>query len=192
MKKFTKIEEQQNTGPAGEKSLYKSDYFNIVEKDGWQFDACPNDYVIAIIYLANHMELVFRLETVVPFKQKHPEFDRFVTTVSGTKEIDESFEECLFREIYEETGIVISKSYNDYQLIHSLFISKGTTCKFHFYWVPITDSDYRLEKAPGDGSNFEANATAFRINLGQLKTLKPVDMTTAMAIEIAKNELAIS
>lgn len=190
MKKFTKIEEQ-NILENAEKSLFKSDYFNIVEKDGWQYDACPNDYVIAIIYLANHMELVFRLEKVVPFQQKHPEFDRFITVVSGTKESNETFEECLFREIYEETGIVISKNYNDYQLIHSLFISKGTHCKYHIYWVPILDTDYRLERAPGDGSNIEAQSTAFRVNISALKTLKPVDMVTALAIELAKNELAI-
>lgn len=191
MKKFTKIEEQNNIQQA-EESLFKSKHFNIIQKDNWEFDACPNDYVIAIIYLANHMELVFRLEAVPPFKHKHPEFDRFVTMVSGTKENDETFEECLFREIYEETGIVISKSYNDYQLLHSLFISKATSCKYHIYWVPILDTDYRLEKAPGDGSAIEANSTAFRLNISKLKTIKPVDMVTALAIELAKNELAIS
>lgn len=190
MKKFTKIEEQVEPANA-QKQLYKSNFFNIVQKDGWEYDACPNDYVIAIIYLANHMELVFRLEQVQPYKHVHNEFDRFITMVSGSKSNDETFEECLFREIYEETGLVISKSYNDQHLVRSLFISKGSTCKYHIYWVPLLDKDYRLERAPGDGSNIEANSTAFRVGLAQLKTLKPVDMVTALSIEIAKNELGV-
>lgn len=190
MKKFTKIEEQQNVA-SGNKSLFNSDVFNIVDKDGWQFDSNCHDYIVAIVYLATHMELVFRLEKIPSYQHRHNEFDRFVTVVSGTKEHGESFEETLFREIYEETGLVISKGYTDFKLLSSVFISKSSSSKFHFYWVPLLDSDYKLEHAPGDGSQIEAQSTAFRIHINQLKTLKAADMATSLAIQYAKNELAL-
>lgn len=189
MQKFTKIEQPKpETTP---ETLYQSDYFKIIQKDGWQFDANPFDYVIAIVYLANHMELVFRLEKIPPFQHRHPDFDRFLTVISGTKDANEGFEDCLFREIFEETGIIIPKSYNEHKLLQSLFISKATSAKFHIYWVPITDNDYRIERAPGDGSKTEQQSTSFRIHINQLRTLKPLDMVTSLAIELAKNELGI-
>lgn len=192
MKKFTSVEEKPIPDSNNAGVLFNSDVFNIVQKDGWQFDSNCHDYVIGIVYLANHMEIVLRLEKIPSYKHRHNEFDRFVTVVSGTKEHGEGFEETLFREIYEETGLVISKAYKDFKLLTSVFITKSSSSKFHFYWVPLLDTDYRLERAPGDGSQIEAESVAFRIHISQLKTVKPSDLATCLAIEYAKNELAIS
>ena len=190
MQQFSKMDNENQT-PGQADSLYKSEIFNIIKKDGWEFDNNNCDYVIALVYLSNHMELIFRLEPIPPYKVREPEFDRFLTVLSGTRKYEENVEDCLFREIFEETGIVIHKNYTDHRLIYSTFISKGTTSKYYIYWVPLLDTEFRLEPAPGDGSDGEKNSTSFRLNVSQLHTLKPVDTITALAIQIAKNELLL-
>jgi 8-oxo-dGTP pyrophosphatase MutT (NUDIX family) len=190
MQKFSKIE--QNIAENNiDTTVFKSDRFKIVKQDGWEFNDQPEDYVVAIVYLSNHMELIFRLEPVPSYKSREKDFDRFLTVLSGTRTFSEEIEECLFREIYEETGLVISKAYTSHQFLQSLFVSKAGTPKYHIYWVPLLDSEYRLEKAPGDGSIHEANSTSFRINISQINSLKPVDTITSLCIQLAKKELGI-
>lgn len=190
MQKFSKIEQTVAENEVNN-TIFQSDRFKIVKNDGWEFNNQPEDYVVAITYLSNHMELIFRLEPIPSYKFRELDFDRFLTVLSGTRHHSEEIEECLFREIYEETGLVISKAYSSHQFLQSLFVSKNGTSKYHIFWVPLLDSEYRLEKAPGDGSTHEANSTSFRINISQINSLKPIDTITSLCIQLAKKELGL-
>jgi ADP-ribose pyrophosphatase YjhB (NUDIX family) len=65
---------------------------------------------------------------------------------AGGRELDETFEECCIREVFEETGYEVD-------IVRPLFIKTGITCgievKVQYFEVKVTGGELRIQDPDG-------------------------------------------
>jgi 8-oxo-dGTP pyrophosphatase MutT (NUDIX family) len=164
--------------------LFQDGNYKVKRAEGWIYMDEP-DMIIAIIYLSDTGEVMFRYEYVPTYKCRDSK-EHYLTMLSGTMNKNEKPIQCLFREVLEETGMSLKPSVEAVE-VNTLFVSKGCSAKYHIYFLEINSNDYDQVEAKGDGSDAEANSQSIRIPVSQIPHLEIEDTITGYCVEYLKN-----
>jgi 8-oxo-dGTP pyrophosphatase MutT (NUDIX family) len=179
--KFTNIEK---FGPpkSVEEIKYKGEYLNVVSYKNYEIVSEPH-MVIILPYLRDEGYLLLMHEYIPTYQYFYKDsrdyrgITNFVTIVSGTIEKDETMENCVRRELYEETGIVLSNMYK-VEMDKHLFVSKGNVAQYHTCIVELRYNDFKLVPPKTDGSLEEKKSSVIKISLGDLNEIRTHDLIT--------------
>lgn len=194
MEKFTKMKNVQNVQKEKEKNVVVYDgYLKVINNNGWEF-VCEKDNVLCLVYFIDEGYILMRTEPVAPWyyryniNQKTP--NRFLTLISGTIENNETPQQTLRRELYEEAGIILSEFY-EFDIEGPFFHTKGSTAQYYTCLLPLTYNDFRIVMAPGDGSAHEKMSKTIRVSVGDIDDIKINDIVSQYLILKLKNEYKI-
>ncbi len=188
MKTFSKIlqtEVDDSTKPAIKNKVYGTAEKGITvinDNNEYEYVSEP-DTVMAMIYLVDRREILLRKEIVPAYQHRDKEYAFYVTCVSGQIEENEQPVDAMVRELYEEVGMKLNRSYAEAEYWGEFFLTKGNSMKTHIFYFPVFKDDYVLEIPKGDGSEIEKNSTTLRISVVDLNNLKPSDIPTAYIID---------
>ena len=189
MKKFSKLDTEpikKETETDNDNVLFNGDVIKVISYKGWEFVSEPHNVVI-LPYLRDEGYVLLRHEFVPTYQYFYKDFDNyqnitnFLTCVSGTVEKGETLQNAIRRELYEETGIVLSSMF-DIELGKNLFVSKGNVSQYHTCILEIRYNDFRLVPPKGDGSEAENKSQTIKISLGDLDNIKTHDLITEYLI----------
>lgn len=191
MKKFTKlIKEKTDTE---EPELKYDGYLKVIAHKEYEF-VSENDVVVIMPYFEDEGFIILRHEPIPTYQYRYRDSNEFknvthfLTVVSGTVEKGETIKNTVRRELYEETGVVLSELY-DFEIERDLFMSKGNSAKYYTCFLKIRRNEYRMAKAPGDGSENEKNSTNLQVNISEIDSIKTHDLITEYMVSKFKNSL---
>lgn len=194
--KFTNIEKKSGTTIQQDNDIkFKGDYLKVINYKGYEFVSEPH-MVVILPYLRDEGFIVLRHEYVPTYQYFYKDsvdyknITNFLTVVTGTIKKGESLENCVRRELYEETGIVLSNLYK-VEINKSLFLSKGNVSQYHTCFVELRYNDYKVVPPKTDGSEEEKLSKAIKISLGDLDEIKTHDLITEYMITKFKMEYNI-
>jgi len=185
MEKFTNIN-YENKEP---EILFDGKYKKIIKIGDWEVNKTV-DSVICVPYFEDSMEFIMRREVVPPYNFIDGE-EKHLVCVAGLIDDNENAEDAIFRELYEETGIVIKSNYSRLKKWRTVFSNKGSIMKIHMYYIPLLRNEYDEVVAPTDGSKYEKLADNVKIHISHLKNLEAADSISSLCIEYLKDELLI-
>ena len=180
--KFTKLDKQPNKKDVSESSIVYDGHIKVIQYKDYEFVSEPH-MVIILPYLRDEGYVLLRHESVPTYQYHYKDVDdyknitHFLTCISGTVEKGETLQNAVRRELYEETGIVLSSMYQ-VDINKSLFVSKGNSSQYHICLLELRYNDFRLTKAPGDGTESEKKSRTVKISLGDLDNLRTHDLIT--------------
>lgn len=172
-----------------EEFLFKGKHLKIKDIEGWEV-IVEKDCSVAIIHLLEYDQIILRKEYIPSFKHVNDK-DFYLTILAGSIEKDETPEQCIKREIYEESGIKLHTFYKGLKLWNKLFLNKGSVAQAHIFYVPVTNNDYERTSPKTDGSVDEARSSCVRIDIKYLNHLNPSDLITALCLEYFKKEISL-
>lgn len=187
MDKFTKI--NKKIEEIQDNNLYNGKYIKVVDDQGWE-TIIENDHISCLVYLRDQAKILLRREIIPSWqhKLKHNTLEtKHLTLISGTIEDNETPEQCLRRELYEEAGIILNDYYR-LEIEGPFFKSKGTSSAFYFSIVELSQTDFRMVKAVGDGSMIENMSNTVAIELHNIDDIKVNDLITYTVLDKFKTE----
>jgi 8-oxo-dGTP pyrophosphatase MutT (NUDIX family) len=181
MEKFSKL--NKNTDNSKEpKIVYDGKHKKIINWKDCDF-VLENDMVIILPIFVDDNTIMLRHEPIPTYQYKninsneHKHVTHFLTAISGSIEKGESVKNAVRRELYEETGVVLSDLFN-FDIDKDLYLNKGNSAKYHICFLEIRYNDYKLSKAPGDGSEMEKDSKTLNINVADIDKLRTHDLIT--------------
>ena len=194
--KFSKLEKEGPTAPEDKPNVvHQGEYLNIINYKDYEF-VSESDMVIMLPYLRDEGYVLLRHEYIPTYQYYYRKSDdykhitNFVSAVSGTVEKNESIENALRRELYEETGIVLSNLYK-IEFGKHLFLSKSNVAKYHICILELRFNDYKVVPPKHDGSKEERLSKTIRVSLGDLDDIKTHDLITEYVLTKFKLEYNI-
>jgi 8-oxo-dGTP pyrophosphatase MutT (NUDIX family) len=175
VEKFSKLKPIDEFKEGKEKSLYKDDYFDVVQFEDWSI-LKERDCVVCIPFLIETNQIILRYEYIPTFKYVDGQ-EYHVTVVCGGIENGESPEKAIRRELEEEAGIVLKE---DFQLedMRPLFINKSIANKYYPYLIPLSERDYHEVVTKGDGSKVEEMSKSVKVDIKFIDSLNTSDLIT--------------
>jgi 8-oxo-dGTP pyrophosphatase MutT (NUDIX family) len=180
VQKFSKIEDKE----VEEKDdiVYRGNYLNVVNHNDWEIISEP--HMVAILpYLKDDGMVLLRHEFIPSYQYYYKDIDdyngitHFLTSVTGVVDKGESIENALRRELYEETGIVLSNLYK-IEIGKNLFLSKGNISQYHICLLELNYNDYKITQPKGDGSKEEDMSKTIKVNISDLEDIRTHDLIT--------------
>lgn len=195
--KFTNIEKTSGTTKSEEDTnvKYKGDYLKIVGYKNFEF-VSEAHMVVILPYLRDEGFILMRHEYVPTYQYFYKDsvdyknITNFLTVVTGTVEQGETLANCVRRELYEETGVVLSNLYK-IEINKSLFISKGNVAQYHICLLELRYNDFKLVNPKSDGSEEEDLSKTIKISIGDLNEIKTHDLITEYMLTKFKLEYNI-
>jgi len=181
MQKYTKLKKGENKNNNDPKLKYDG-YLKVIEYKDYEIVE-ESDMVIILPYLRDESSLILRHEYIPTYQyyyrntNDYKNITNFLTVISGSVEKGESLKNAVRRELYEEAGIVLSTMF-DIQIDKNLFVSKGNCAQYHICLLELRYNDFKITKAPGDGSTSEKLSRSIKISLGDIDDIKTHDLIT--------------
>lgn len=190
MKKFSTIqkEEQKNK----EIDIKYDGYLKVIGYKDYEI-VSESDMVIILPYFEEEGYIVLRHEPIPTYEYRYKDNEEyknithFLTVVSGTVEKGETLKNTIRRELFEETGIVISDLFK-FDIDKDLFVSKGNSAKYYTCFLKLNMNDYKLTTPPTDGSESEKNSKNIKVNISDLDSIKTHDLITEYMLLKLKND----
>ena len=194
MDTFTKLQKNINNKKPDSSIVYKGDYMEIVNKDGWDF-VNEKDMVIILPYIKDEGYFLLHYEPIPPYQFKyintpHADKTHFITVISGGVEKGENIVETIRRELIEEAGLIISQFY-EFHIEGPYFVSKGNCAQYHTCLMELNFNDYKQVMAITDGSKEEKDSKVIKVSLGNIDDIIISDCVTELMITKLKQEYKI-
>lgn len=194
--KFTKLEKEGPKTPTDKPDIiFQSDYINLIKYKDYEF-VSESDMVIMLPYLRDEGHILLRHEYIPTYQYYYRNSDEykhitnFVSAISGTVEKNESIENALRRELYEEAGIVLSNMYKvDFD--KHLFLNKSNVSKYHICLLELRYNDYKVVPPKHDGSKEEELSKTIKISLADIDEIRTHDLITEYVLTKFKLEYNI-
>lgn len=194
--KFSNIEKSAPKTPEKKSDVkYKGNYLKVIEFEDYEF-VSEAHMVVMLPYFRDEGFLLLRHEYVPTYQYFYKDdlnfsnVKNFLTVATGTIEKGESLENAVRRELYEETGIVLSNMYK-IEIDKHLFLSKGNVAQYHICILELRYNDYKLVQPKGDGSKSENLSKTIKVSLGDLDEIKTHDLITEYMLTRFKLEYNI-
>jgi 8-oxo-dGTP pyrophosphatase MutT (NUDIX family) len=187
MDKFSNIDKIEAKNKENVKEFkYKGEYLNVIDYKDYEFVSEPS-MVVMLPYLRDEGQILLRHEYIPTYQyyfrnsNEYKGITNFLTVISGQMEKNETVENTIRRELYEETGIILSNSY-EIDNGKSLFVSKSNVALYHACILEIRYNDYKLTKPPTDGSINEKKSNTIKISVGDIDEIRTHDLITEYLI----------
>ena len=190
MDKFSKIKDKVPTPELEE--VYTGDHISVLKYKNYEL-VKERDSVIILPYLVDEGKVILRQEMIPTYEYRlrnsndYKNVRQFITCVAGMIDKGESPVAAIRRELYEESGIVLSSMF-DINVEQPVFMNKGNAGFMYPVILEIRYNDYKQAPAPGDGSIIEKNSRSIEISIGDLDDLRIHDLQTLYLIEKFKSE----
>jgi len=190
MDKFTKVKKTQEKQAQQEKdSIVYDGYIKLKKDGGWEY-TIEKPSIVCLIYIKDEGYVLMRTEPIPSWSydlrnnvQKLS--GQFLTLVSGTIEENETPEQCLRREIYEEAGIVLNE-FKQLEIEGPFYASKGSTYKYYTCLLELNYNEYKMVSAPGDGTKNEKLSRTVKISVGDIDDIRFNDLISQYLIQKLK------
>lgn len=195
MNKFSKIlsgEKKLSEKPTDKSEIKYDGYLKVIDYKDYEI-VKEDDVVVVLPYLYDEAAIIMRSEYVPTYQYFYKDYKEykhvtnFLTVVSGTVKPGESLKNTVRRELYEETGIVLSSMY-DFQIEKTVFMTKGNVGRYHICFLELKYNDFKITTPPTDGSKSKKLSKTLKIGLGDLESLKTHDLITEYMITKFKLE----
>jgi 8-oxo-dGTP pyrophosphatase MutT (NUDIX family) len=189
MEKFSKMKPMGEEKPKSDEILYDDKYMKVIKYEDWSV-IDDKDVVVCIPYLIESNQIVLRQEYIPSFKLKDGQ-EYHISLVGGSVEMGETLDECLLRELQEESGIVLRDNFK-IEFMKPLFKTKSHSAKFHPCILTLTENDYHEIKIndPDNKLNIKNGNklnTVIKVDLKYLNSLNASDVITEyMILEFKK------
>ena len=171
---------------------YEGEVINIVKYKNWDLIE-EKDRAIVLPILKDEGFVLLRSEYIPTFQYKYKDnselrgVTNFLTCISGGIEENETPEQTIRRELYEEAGVILS-NVKQIDIENSLHIDKGNLSKYHICILELNAGDYKTVKAPTDGSKEEKLSRTIKVSIGELDNIKTWDLITEYVLTKMKLE----
>lgn len=189
MDKFTNLKDKIII--PDEEVLFKGKHLDVLKyKDTEILD--NKDKVVILPYFRDEATILMRLEYTPAYQYKNRDksnlkrVTNYLTVMTGTIEDNETPEQAIRRELYEEGGIVINNLY-PFEVEGPVFANKYGTGQLYICLLELPVNTYRQTKPPTDGSKHEKLSKSIRVSIGDIKQIVNNDLITKYMIEKLKN-----
>lgn len=191
MEKFTQIKDLPVT-PEDE-MLFNGNYLDIIKYKDTEI-LKVRDKIAVIPYFRDDATFLMRSEYTPSYQYKNRDnsalrkITNYLTVITGTIEDNESPEQTIRRELYEEAGIVLNNLYQ-FEIEGPFFVQKYSTGQMYICLLELPVNSYRQIKPPTDGSKLEKLSKCVRISVGDVNQIVNNDLITKHLITLLKNRL---
>ena len=185
MEKFSNIKKSRRKRKSDE-PIWSNNWLSVKEENKYTYIE-ERDSVVCIPILMERNEIILRVEDIPPFNIRDNRKEH-LTVISGTIEDTERPVDTLRRELTEEAGLILRDNM-PLTIIKELFVSKSSNKKFHLSILPLYETDYQETKAKGDGSIYEKNSRAVKVNINNINPLLPSDIITELLLNYVQDFL---
>lgn len=147
------------------------------------------DTVACLVYFEDENKILLRREPLKSWNyRRKDESIYYLSVVTGSIEENETVENCIRRELYEETGIVLNEFY-DIDIEGPFFKSKNNTSYYYTSLIILKQNEYKIFKSIGDKSEFEKLSSNVFIDVKYIDDLQIHDLITQYLITKLKQVL---
>lgn len=182
MNKFSKVLSGEQKMEKNEPQLKYDGYMKIIDYKDYEFVE-EDDVVVVLPYLIDEASILLRSEYIPTYQYFYKNYNEykhitnFLTVISGTVKEEETIKNTVRRELYEETGLVLSATY-DFDISKNVFMSKGNVGRYHMCILELRYNDFRITTPPTDGTKSEKLSKTLKIGLGDIDELRTHDLIT--------------
>lgn len=194
--KFSKLEKEGPKTPNDKSDIkFQGDYLKVITYKDYEI-VSEADMVIMLPYLRDEGCVLLRHEYIPTYQYfykntiEYKNITNFLTVISGGVDKNESLENALRRELYEEAGIVLSNMYK-VEFIKHLFSTKGNVSRYHICLLELSYNDYKVVQPTGDGSKSEKLSKTIKVDISDLNEIKTHDLITEYLLTKFKLEYNI-
>lgn len=193
MNKFSKIE--KNPIVQEDTLQWKGNFLSVNKYKDYEF-VSGLDSVIILPYFPDDACILLRQEPIPSFQHRfknNPEKRNnhsFLTCISGGIEEKETTIKAIRRELYEESGVILSDLL-EIPIEGPFFLNKGNNSYCYFSILELRYNDYKQVKAPTDGTTNEINSRTVKISIGDLDDLRINDLPTQYLLTKFKKDFNI-
>jgi len=176
---FSKQQKIPFKGPI--EPLYQGKNVSINKWKDWEV-VNQKDFVVVLPYFKDESYFLLRQEPT-PYKLKYQNdpnmrnIDKFLTLIGGSMEEGENALQSLRREMYEESGIVLSNLY-EVEIPEPLFLNKNGIYQVYPFLLELDYNSYKQVRFGGDGSKNEKLSMCVKVNLSDIDEIKVHDVLT--------------
>lgn len=191
MEKFTKMKDTPII-PEDEE-LFDGDYLKVIKYKKEEI-LKTKDTVAIIPYFRDEASFLMRSEYLPSYQYKNsniPELKNitnYLTVITGTIEENETPEQTIRRELYEEGGIVLNNLYQ-FDIEGPFFKCKHGTSQIYACLLELPVNTYKQVKPPTDGSRNEKLSKNIRISIADVNQIVNNDLITKYLITLLKKRI---
>ena len=191
MEKFTKMKDKKQI--IEEDLIFNGKNIDIIKyKDSEIIKS--KDKVAILPYFRDESTFLMLLEYLPTYQYKNKEskyrnITNYLTTITGTIEENETVEQTIRRELYEEGGIVLNNLYN-FEYDGPFFLTKNNTTQIWTCLVELPVNSYKQIKPPTDGSKKEKLSSIINVSIGDINQIIHNDLVTKYLIDKLINRIA--
>lgn len=165
-------------------TLWQGDYISVVSPKDTQYECVLDSNCVLAVPIKDGL-IGIRSEVVPSYEILDESMNtHFYTVVAGMVEYGESYEDALYRELKEETGVTILEG--ELFEFSTIPLFKVLANRFKLFVVDI--KEYTEEEHMGDGGEIEAESTTEWVTMSELKSIITTggnyDMTLLLAYYI--------
>ena len=155
-----------------------------------------NDKVAILPYFRDEANFLMRLEYIPAYQYKNREnnlrnITNYLTVITGGIEENESVEQAIRRELYEEGGIVLNNLYQ-FDVQGPFFTDKFGSSQIYVCLLELPVNTYKQVKPPTDGSKNEKLSKCINVSIGDINSIVQNDLISAYLINKLINIIATS
>ena len=191
MEKFTQIEDKPVV--PDEISLFNGKFLDIINYKETEILQI-NDKVAILPYFRDEATFLMRLEYMPAYQYKNKgksnlkNITNYLTVITGAIEEGETPEKTIRRELYEESGIVLSSLYQ-FDIEGPYFMQKYSTGQVWVCLLELPVNTYRQIMPPTDGSKSEKLSKCIRVSVGDVKNVVNNDLISKYLISKLINRI---
>lgn len=192
MEKFTQIENKPIL-PESE-TLFNGKHLDIINYKDTEILQIK-DKVAILPYFVDEGKFLMRLEYLAAYQYKNrgksnlKDVTNYLTTITGTMEENESPEQTIRRELYEESGIVLNNLF-EFDVEGPFFCQKYSIGQIWICLIELPINSYRQVKPPTDGSKHEKLSKCINISIGDINQIINNDIISKYLISKLINKIS--
>lgn len=184
MEKFTQIKDKP-TIPE-DNMLFNGKYLDVIQYKETEI-LKGHDCVAILPYFRDEATFLMRLEYLPAYQYKNRDktnlrnVTNYLTVITGGIEENETPEQAMRRELYEEGGIVLNNLFQ-FDVEGPFFTDKYSTNQLYICFLELPVNTYRQIKPPTDGSKNEKLSKCIRVSIGDVNNIVNNDLITKTLI----------
>ena len=193
MEKFTQIQDKPIIPE--EEILYKGKHLDMIKYKDTEILQI-GDKIAILPYFKDEATFLMRLEYLTAYQYRNRDkvnlkrITNYLNVITGTIEENETPEQTIRRELYEEGGIILNNLYQ-FDIEGPFFVQKYSIGQVYTCLLELPVNTYRQIKPPTDGSDNEKMSKCIRISLGDINQIVNNDIVSKYLVTKLKTQIGM-